>query len=125
MRLKTQLLLDEKHYRLELCTPGTPFSQQTMKRHGYSGSAANRIGGPLASAGASQEADGGRVKICLFPTVWTYYRPPPPIQHDVTARVENHVVNYRNFIQKKGEESGYPQIVAKAVVALQRPRQRQ
>ncbi|RYP15475.1 hypothetical protein DL765_005682 [Monosporascus sp. GIB2] len=125
MRLKTQLLLDEKHYRLEFCPPGTPFSQQTMKRHGYSGSAANHTGCPLASAGASQETGGGRVKICLFPAVWTYYRPPPPMQLDVNARIENHVVNYRNFIQKEDEVSGYPQVVAKAVVSLQSPRKPQ
>ncbi|RYP55273.1 hypothetical protein DL768_000028 [Monosporascus sp. mg162] len=125
MRLKTQLLLDEKHHRLEFCPPGTPFNQQTMKRHGHSGSAANHIGGPLASAGANQEADGGRVKICLVPTVWTYYRSPLPIQHDVAARVESHVVNYRNFIQKEDEESGYTRIVAEAVVPLQPPRKRQ
>ncbi|RYP70523.1 hypothetical protein DL769_004937 [Monosporascus sp. CRB-8-3] len=125
MRLKTQLLLDEKHYRLEFCPPGTPFSQQTMKRHGYSGSAANHVGARLASGGASQEAGGGRVKICLFPAVWTYYRPPSPVKLDVNARVENHVVNYRNFIQQEDEVSGYPQIVAKAVVSLQPPRERQ
>ncbi|RYO76625.1 hypothetical protein DL766_003731 [Monosporascus sp. MC13-8B] len=125
MRLKTQLLLDEKHYRLEFCPPGTPLSQQTMKRHGYSGGAANHIGGPLASAGVNEEAGGERVKTCLFPAVWTYYRPSPPMRLDINARIENHVVNYRNLIQKEDEVSGYPQVAAKAVVSLQSPRKPQ
>lgn len=120
LQLKTQLLLDDKQYRLEFYPPGTPFNQKTMKRHGYSGRAENDMVNPLAASSTGREIDGGQVKICLFPAVWTYYEPPsPPSGHlDISTSVRRHAVNYDTFIKDHDEAKGYHQLLAKAIVSL-------
>lgn len=90
-----------------------------MSRHGYSGSVGNYRGDVFASSSNALEMGKWQVKICLFPAVCVYDEPRSSLskQREFDTSVENHVVNYRNFMGHD-EAVGCPQIVSKAIVSV-------
>ncbi|CAJ2501485.1 Uu.00g043380.m01.CDS01 [Anthostomella pinea] len=119
LRLKGQLELSNKRYKLVFPPPGSSFEPQAMKRDG-SGYHANN-NGVQGEQGGQGIMDYGqhKVKLCLFPAIFSYDRPVPHRHLHPRIDVDECVLERTNFFIDDAAFGGeIATVVTKAVVLV-------
>ncbi len=124
LAMKAKLLLSKSHYALVFPATGAEFNPETMRRHTWRYDGYNPLGSraqpDLDESSVQLKEEAERIKLCLFPALYAYQKPPdegslPSLKIDA----KRHVVNYRNFFVTDGESTmGEPTIISKAIVQL-------
>ncbi|KAI0903844.1 hypothetical protein F4823DRAFT_250452 [Ustulina deusta] len=124
LAMKAKLVLSKSHYALVFPATGAEFNPETMRRHTWRYDGYNpldsRAQPDLDESSIQLKEEAERIKLCLFPALYAYQKPPdegslPSLKIDT----KRHVVNYRNFFVTDGESTmGEPTIISKAIVQL-------
>ena len=119
LELKADLLLSSKTYKLVFFKPGDSFQPEKMVRDGDIGHGLiPRKAGGRTKPVENYDANGmANIKLCLFPALYAGPAGKPEERRGFGRRVDQCVVQHRNFIGQDDEVGAQELVlVAKAVV---------